>query len=300
MPWLYLSGISNEDIPTALEALVGKDDVGLSAIYVVQLKKQWQDDIATWFTSALSKIHFVYFGTDGVYPRIRLDNSNSQCKLVIMGATAKCEIFLTAIGDVLQETKPVGCSVLMDLKKRGLKVDQAADIGDGALEFWRAISKELPEAANQRCRAYKTWNILAKLPKSTHGKAKGLPKDMYSVGTRAHAKNYMDHFNKLFTPKHPQAANCLNEGRADLFTFYDYPAVVHWVHLGTTKPIESVFATIWPSTKHTKSRKAGLIRPFKPAQRAEKNENKLRDSQLMADVIDIKVKFVDGVRATAA
>jgi transposase-like protein len=43
----------------------------------------------------------------------------------------------------------------------------------------------------------------------------------------------------------------LNKDRDDLLAFYDFPAE-HWVHLRTTNPIESVFATVRHRTVRTK------------------------------------------------
>ena len=302
VPWLYLRGISTGDFPTALEALLGKNAAGLSANSVVRLKKHWEEDFATWCKRDLSKEHFVYFWADGVYPRIRLDDSDSQCLLVIMGATKDGKKHLVAIGEGLRESELAWRSVLTDLKNRGVKVGPSVAVGDGALGFWQAISKEYPSTKHQRCWVHKTCNILDKLPKSAHGTAKGLLKDIYTAETRALATHAMDHFSELFSPKHPKAAACLNKDREELLAFYDYPAE-HWVHLRTTNPIESLFATIRLRTKRTKghgSTRAALSMAFKLAQCAEKNWNKLRGSQLLADVIDINVRFVDGVRAAAA
>ena len=56
-----------------------------------------------------------------------------------------------------------------------------------------------------------------------------------------------------------------------LLAFYDYPAE-HWVHLRTTNPIESTFATVRNRTKITKgpgSKAAGIAMAFKLIQAAE-------------------------------
>jgi putative transposase len=50
-----------------------------------------------------------------------------------------------------------------------------------------------------------------------------------------------------------------------LLSFYDFPAE-HWIHLKTTNPIESTFATVRLRTKVTKgpgSRAAGLAMAYK-------------------------------------
>lgn len=56
-----------------------------------------------------------------------------------------------------------------------------------------------------------------------------------------------------------------------LLAFYDFPAE-HWIHLGTTNPIESTFATVRLRTRVTKgagSRAAGLAMTFKLLESAQ-------------------------------
>ena len=302
VPWLYLRGISTGDFPTALKSILGENAEGLSATSVVRLKKHWEEDFADWGKRDLSKNHFVYFWADGIYPRIRLDDSESQCFLVIMGATKDGRKELVAIGEGLRESELAWREVLLDLKRRGLTMSPSLAVGDGALGFWAAISKEYPKAEHQRCWVHKTCNVLDKLPKSSHGKAKGLLKDIYTADTRKLATEAMDHFCEAFYPKHPKAVDCLVKDKDELLRFYDFPAE-HWVHIRTTNPIESMFATIRLRTKRTKghgSAKAALAMAFKLAQCAEKNWNRLRGSKLLADVISVDFTFKDGVKVAAA
>ena len=80
--------------------------------------------------------------------------------------------------------------------------------------------------------------------------------------------------------------------------FYDFPAK-HWAHIRSTNPIESTFATVRLRSRKTKgcgSVNATVAMVFKLMKDAEKRWKKLRGYQLMADVIDINVRFVDGER----
>ena len=43
--------------------------------------------------------------------------------------------------------------------------------------------------------------------------------------------------------KYPKAVECLEKDEEALFAFYEFPAA-HWVHIRTTNPIESTFATV--------------------------------------------------------
>lgn len=302
VPWLYLRGISTSDFPTALQSILGEHASGLSATSVVRLKKHWEEDFEEWSTRDLSGKRYVYFWADGIYPRVRLKDSSSQCFLVIMGATADGKKELVAIGEGMRESEEAWKGVLRDLKKRGLTQGPELAAGDGALGFWLALSKEYPGASHQRCWVHKTCNVIDKLPKSSHSRAKGMLKDIYTADSRKAANEALDDFCEAFEPKHPKAVECLVKDKEELLAFYDFPAE-HWIHIRTTNPIESLFATIRLRTKRTKghgSAKAALAMAFKLAQCAEKKWNKLRGSKLMADVISVDFRFEDGVKVAVA
>lgn len=302
VPWLYLRGISTGDFPQALEGLLGKGASGLSAANVVRMKKCWEDEFTAWSKRDLSKERFVYIWADGVYPRLRLEDASGQCFLVIMGATQDGRKKLLAIGEGMRESEEAWRGVLLDLKKRGLAAGPELGIGDGALGFWVALSKEFPDTKHQRCWVHKARNVVDKLPKSSQGKAKEMMQDVYKADTRALAEKALKDFVAAFEAKHPRAVECLLKDKDEMLAFYDFPAD-HWLHIRTTNPIESLFATIRLRTKRTKghgSVKAAAAMMFKLAQCAEKKWKKLRGSQLLADVIDIKVRFEDGVRKAAA
>jgi transposase-like protein len=48
IPALYLKGISTNDFPQALSAILGKEADGLSATTVVRLKSQWEEQYREW------------------------------------------------------------------------------------------------------------------------------------------------------------------------------------------------------------------------------------------------------------
>jgi transposase-like protein len=86
-----------------------------------------------------------------------------------------------------------------------------------------------------------------------------------------------------------------------LLAFYDFPAE-HWIHLRTSNPIESTFASLRLRTAKTKgcgSRIACLSMVFKLALSAQKRWRALNGAKLLADVID-GIVFEDGIRKEAA
>ena len=170
LPWLYLKGISTGDFTDALAALLGKDAPGLSATTISRLKTVWQDEYKEWQQRDLSNKRYVYFWADGIYCNVRMEDR--QCLLVIIGATDGGHKELVAMEGGLRESEQSWLEVLIDLKRRGLKTPPELAVGDGALGFWKAISKAYDTTRWQRCWVHKTANILNKLPKSFQAKAK--------------------------------------------------------------------------------------------------------------------------------
>jgi len=157
------------------------------------------------------------------------------------------------------------------------------------------LGEVYPETKRQRCWVHKTANILDKLPKSMQPKAKSIIKEMYMSPTKEEAFKAYGHFVKVFENKYPKAVGCLTKDKEDLFTFYDFPAS-HWIHIRTTNPIESTFATVRLRTKKTKgcgSRIATLTMVFKLSQEASKNWIRLQGHKLILKVLENK-KFIDG------
>ena len=104
-----------------------------------------------------------------------------------------------------------------------------------------------------------------------------------------------------YQAKYPNAAKCLTDDRDVLLAFYDFPAE-QWMHIRTTNPIESTFATVRLRTKRTKgsgSRTACLAMVFKLTMCAKKTWRALNGATLLPDVIR-GVQFVDGIKTEAA
>ena len=133
------------------------------------------------------------------------------------------------------------------------------------------------------------------MPKAIQSKAKSMIHEMYMAATKESALKAYDHFVKSFEPKYPKAVECLRKDKESLFTFYDYPAT-HWIHIRTTNPIESTFATVRLRTTKTKgcgSRTATLSMVFKLTMEAARTWKKLKGHQLILLLLENR-KFVDG------
>ena len=296
IPWLYLKGISTGDMNEALQSLLGPQCPGLSASTVTSLKKSWEAQFKQWNSRSLAGKEYVYVWADGVHFNIRLEEDR-QCILVLMGATKDGKKELIAIQDGYRESEQSWKELLLEVKARGLVIDPKLATGDGALGFWKALAQVFSKTREQRCWVHKTANVLDKLPKNKQPGAKEMIHQIWMADTREHANQAFDLFLEAYGAKYPKACECLKKDREVLLTFYDFPAE-HWVHLRTTNPIESTFATVRLRTQKTKgsgSRTACLTMVFKLIQSAQKKWRLLNGSSLLPDVVQ-GIKFIDGVK----
>lgn len=295
LPWLYLRGISTGEMAEALAVLVGPEARGLSASVVSRLKLQWQIEHRRWSERRLDADRWVYWWVDGIYSGLRGEHDR-LCALVVMGVNERGQKRFLAIEDGVRESVQSWREVLLGLKARGLSTPPELAVGDGALGFWAALAEIFPTTRVQRCWQHKSLNVLNYLPKSVQPKAKGLLHEIWMAATRRQAELAFDRFVVTFQAKYPKATECLQKDRAALLAFYDFPAE-HWVHLRTTNPIESAFATIRHRSDRAKgcvTRATMLALMFKLALAAEQSFRKVKGFAHLAKVI-AGVRFVDGV-----
>jgi len=296
IPWLYLKGISTGDFSEALAALLGPDATGLSATTVCRLKEVWKGELENWQQRDLTGKRFVYFWADGVYFQARLEESR-QCFLVIIGADEMGNKELVGLWDGFRESEQSWSELLLDLKSRGLQIGPKLATGDGALGFWKALRKLYGDTQQQRCWVHKTANVLNKLPKSLQPQAKQRLHEIWMAEGKEDANKAFDLFTDSYKAKYPKAAECLAKDREALLTFYDFPAE-HWIHIRTSNPIESTFATVRLRTAKTRgclSRETASTMVFKLTLCAQKSWRKLNGSNWLAEVIK-GVQFEDGIK----
>lgn len=80
-------------------------------------------------------------------------------------------------------------------------------------------------------------------------------------------------------------------------TFYDFPAE-HWLHLRTTNPIESTFATVRLRTAKTRgmlTRDTMMTMVFKLSMSAQQRWRRLNRPERLGELIQ-GIKFVDGIK----
>ena len=292
LPLLYLHGLSSGDFAPALEQFCGSA-AGLSAATITRLTGQWQDEADAFGKRSLRDVDYVYVWVDGIHVKVRLEQ-DKICLLVMIGVRADGHKELIALADGFRESSESWADLLRDCKRRGMRAPVLA-AGDGALGFWRAVRDVFPDTKEQRCWFHKTGNVLAALPKSAHPNAKKALAEIYNAEDKTHAQTAAKAFAAEYGAKWPKAAAKITDDLDVLLAFYDYPAE-HWVHLRTTNPIESTFATVRLRQRVTKgpgSRAAGIAMAFKLIEAAQARWRMVNAPHLVA-LVRAGVPFTNG------
>ena len=281
LPLLYLHGLSTSDFGPALEQFLGTG-AGLSASSITRLTTQWQDEAAAFGKRDLSQVDYVYLWVDGIHLKVRLEQEK-LCLLVMLGVRTDGRKELVALTDGYRESSESWADLLRDCRRRGMRAPTLA-VGDGALGFWKALREVFPETREQRCWFHKQANVLAVLPKSAHPGALSAMKDIYNAEDIDKAQLAIAAFTRDYEAKYPKAVAKIVDDTDVLLEYFKYPAE-HWVHLRTTNPIESTFATVRLRTRVTKgpgSRAAGMAMAYKLIEAAQSRWRAVNAPHLVA------------------
>ena len=292
LPLLYLHGLSTSDFAPALEQFLGSR-AGLSAATITRLTKDWQDEATAFNQRSLKDTDYVYMWVDGIHLKVRLEQ-DKVCLLVMIGVRADGTKELIALADGHRESSESWADLLRSCKRRGMRAPVLA-VGDGALGFWAAVREVFPQTREQRCWFHKIANVLNALPKSAQPGAKAALAEIWSAEDRQHAEKAARAFALEYGVKWPKAAAKITDDLDVLLAFYDFPAE-HWVHLRTTNPIESTFATVRLRQRVTKgpgSRAAGVAMAFKLIESAQHRWRAVNAPHLVA-LVRAGAKFEKG------
>jgi transposase-like protein len=281
LPLLYLHGLSTSDFAPALEQFVGSS-AGLSATTINRLTASWQEEAAAFGRRSLADVDYVYVWVDGIHLKVRLEQ-DKVCLLVMVGVRADGRKELIALADGHRESTESWADLLRDCRRRGMRAPALA-VGDGALGFWSAVRDVFPETREQRCWFHKIANVLNCLPKSAQPAARTALAEIHQAEDREHAEAAAKRFAADYGVKWPKAAAKVTDDLDVLLAFYDFPAE-HWIHLRTSNPIESTFATVRLRQRVTKgpgSRVAGVAMSFKLLESAQRRWRSVNAPHLVA------------------
>jgi putative transposase len=283
LPLLYLHGMSTGDFVPALEQFLGSA-AGLSSATVSRLTATWTEDHKAFCARDLSELDFVYVWADGVHLKVRLEEAKA-CVLVMIGVRVDGSKELIALAEGHRESAESWAGLLRDAERRGMRAPVLA-VGDGALRFWKALCDIFPDTREQRCLGHKTANVMDALPKSAQSAARNAIAQIYDSEDKDQAAKAVRTFERQYGAKFPKAVEKIAKDEDVMVAFYDHPAE-HWIHLRTTNPIESTFATVRLRTRVTRgagSRTAALAMTFKLIESAQARWRTVNAPHLVAPV----------------
>jgi transposase-like protein len=229
----------------------------------------------------------------GTHVNIRLEE-HKLCLLVLIGVRTDGRKEFVALADGYRESTESWADLLRDCARRGMRAPVLA-VGDGALGFWGALREVFPAAREQRCWFPKIANVLSALPKSAHPGAKKALAEIWNAEDKTHARTAVTAFAATYGAKFPKAVAKITDDVEVLLAVYDFPAE-HWIHLRTTNPIESTFATVRHRTKITRgpgSRASGLAMAFKLIEAAQARWRAVNAPHLVA-LVRAGATFLNG------
>jgi transposase-like protein len=131
---------------------------------------------------------------------------------------------------------------------------------------------------------------------SVHAGARKALAEIRDAPDRDHAQRAIEAFARDYGVKWSKAVVKITDDAEELLCFFDFPAE-HWVHLKTSNPIESTFATVRLRTRVTKgpgSKTAGLAMAFKLLEAAQDRWRAVNGPHLVA-LVRAGARFDKGV-----
>jgi len=297
IPKLYLHGLSLGDFQQAFGWLWG-EDVPLSQGSVARLKASWEEDYRRWKDQELEE-EYLYVWADGIYPKGG-PVDETLALLSVVGVNRQGRKTLLAIEEGYRESQESWKDLLRGLKRRGVKWIGLV-IGDGIDGLWKAVREIYPKSRHQRCWVHKMRNVLDKVPKKAHDEVLEQLRLMYNAKSYKEAQAFKREFILRYRTLYPKAIQSLLEAGEALFTYFHFPQR-HWIHLKTTNPIESLFATARLRTaaaKRMRTRTGAVCLIFQLLKNSEQRLRRIRSYTLVADVID-QLRSKDFKRRKAA
>jgi putative transposase len=231
----YLAGTNTRRIRGALAPLLKSAPLSKSAVsrVVATLRESMQ----AWMPRSLADIDGIVVYLDAIALRVR--SAGRVVSLPVLGAVGvlpdgrKQLLALECCGG---ESAAAWRGFVEDLARRGLATPLLCII-DGNPGRRRAVSEIWPSALVQRCCVHKLRNLERKAPKHVLAELRDdFHRIVYATsGDLARAE--MTAFERTWTKRCPGVVRSLQEGGAELLTFFTFPRA-QWKTLRTTNVIE--------------------------------------------------------------
>ena len=231
----YLAGGNQRRIRGALHPLLKEAPLSKSA--VSRIVATLKDGLTAWTARPLAEVDLGYLYLDAVCVRVRSAGKVASVPvLTAVAVLADGRKELLALELCGSESGDAWKGFVDDLKARGLRAPLLAII-DGNPGLRQALGRTWPATAVQRCAVHKLRNLERKAPKHAHDE---LREDFHRIVYAASAdtgRAAYSAFERKWAKRCPGVVRSLQEGGAELLTFFTFPKA-QWKTLRTTNVIE--------------------------------------------------------------
>jgi transposase-like protein len=231
----YLAGSNQRRIRGALHPLLKTAPLSKSA--VSRIVATLKDGLTAWTLRPLADVDLVYLYLDAVCLRVRSAGKVTSIPvLTAVAVLADGRKELLALELCGSESGDAWKGFVDDLKTRGLRAPLLAVI-DGNPGLRQALDRTWPTTAVQRCAVHKLRNLERKAPKHALDE---LREDFHHIVYAASGdagRTAYSAFERKWAKKCPGVVRSLQEGGAELLTFFTFPKA-QWKTLRTTNVIE--------------------------------------------------------------
>jgi putative transposase len=231
----YLAGGNTRRIRGALAPLLHGTPLSRSA--VSRIVATLQSSLAAWQARPLGDLEYVYLYLDALALRVRSGGKVvSLPVLAVMGVRADGQKVLVELDLCGGESYAAWKGCLDGLVARGLMAPLLCII-DGNAGVRRAVGEVWARAAVQRCCVHKLRNLERKAPKHVLDELRAdFHRIVYATSADA-ARAAWPAFERAWGKRCPGVVTSLQEGGAELLTFFSFPKA-QWKTLRTTNSIE--------------------------------------------------------------
>ena len=237
VPLLYVKGMSQRDIESALVEALGVQGTGRSVIN--EVCRGLRADFARWQDRSLEKEQPMYLFLDGTYLKLRPEDKRAIAVLCAyaMSWDGRKVLLHLAVGD--EESRACWEAFIEDMKARGLNEPLLCVI-DGNVGLRQAVRRKFAGSLVQRCQVHKMRNIINKLPQVARATLKKL---IYKAFTAKSDEESFEQAQKIiedYQESFPAAMKCLGQDLCEVLTALKFP-LVHRARIRTTNLLERLF-----------------------------------------------------------
>lgn len=231
----WIEGVSTRKVDDLVAAL-GVES-GISKSEVSRICSKLDAEVDAWRTRDLGERATPYVFLDATYCKARVGGRVvSRAVVIATGVTADGHrtVLGVSVGD--SETEEFWTDFLRGLRDRGLAGVQLV-ASDAHRGLTASIAQVLSGAAWQRCRVHFMRNALAKVAKGHTEMVAAAIRTIFTQPTGPLVRDHVDLTADLLRERFPAVADLLDQAKADLTAFADFPEA-HWRKIWSTNPLE--------------------------------------------------------------